>query len=171
MAEDADYWIDRLGLAPHPEGGRFRETYRAAGLIGPAEGGSDHPAGRPYSTAILYLLRSDETSRLHRLRSDEIFHHYRGSPLRLHRFAPDGEYRTILLGGEPERGGRLQAVVPAGHWFGAIVEAADSYALVGCTVAPGFDFADFELGERHRLLGLYPAQRAIIERLTPGADP
>jgi predicted cupin superfamily sugar epimerase len=165
---DADYWVARLGLAAHPEGGHYRETYRSSGSLATGEGTGGYPSGRSFSTAIYYLLRSGEVSRLHRLRSDEVFHHYRGSTLLLHVFDLGGAYRAVHLGNDPERDEWPQVVIPAGCWFGATVEAAGSFALVGCTVAPGFDFTEFELADRGRLVRLYPRQRKIIERLTPG---
>lgn len=146
-------WIETLGLERHPEGGYFLETYRSARAV--------DGSGRVASTAVYYLLPSGEVSRLHRLASDEVFHFYAGSPLDVHVFTPKGAYRVERIGGD-----RFQTVVPAGCWFGASVEAADSYALVGCTVAPGFEFEDFELGTRDTLLGLYPDHAALIERLT-----
>jgi predicted cupin superfamily sugar epimerase len=166
VTHDAAYWIEKLALSGHPEGGHYRETYRSDGSVPAAGAAGGHPAGRPFSTAIYYLLRSGEVSRLHRLRSDELFHHYRGSAFVLHVLGPDGSYRVVRVGDDPGRGETLQAVVRAGCWFGATVETPDSYSLVGCTVAPGFDFADFELADRARLLELYPRHRPIVERLT-----
>jgi hypothetical protein len=165
---DAEYWIAQLGLAPHPEGGWYRETYRAVGSI-PAEAltASGHGGPRAFSTAIYYLLRSGEVSRLHRLKSDELLHFHAGAPLTLHLLGPQGGYRGAVLGPDPERGEALQFVVPAGCWFGATVEAPRTFSLVGCTVAPGFEFADFEHGCRETLLARYAEHRAIIERLTP----
>ncbi|HXU44623.1 MAG TPA: cupin domain-containing protein [Thermoanaerobaculia bacterium] len=157
-----------LDLAPHPEGGYFRQTYRAAESVGkehlPARFGGD----RRFSTAIYYLLPSGAFSRLHRLRADEVWHFHEGSPLAIELIAPDGEHRTIHLGPNLAAGETFQAVVPAGAWFGAEVLAPDSYALVGCTVAPGFELEDFEMGARGVLLGLYPQHRSLIERLCPG---
>jgi predicted cupin superfamily sugar epimerase len=163
---DASYWIEHLALVEHPEGGHYRETYRSSGTVAAAGADDGYPAGRSFSTAIYYLLRSGEISRLHRLRSDEVFHHYRGSALVVHSIDPEGEYRIVAVGGDPERGEVLQAVIPAGRWFGATVETPDSFALVGCTVAPGFDFGDFDPADRDRLLRLYPRHRSVIERLT-----
>jgi predicted cupin superfamily sugar epimerase len=163
---DASYWIESLALVEHPEGGHYRETYRSSRTVTASGADDGPPAGRSFSTAIYYLLRSGEISRLHRLRSDEVFHHYRGSALVIHSIDSAGEHRKVTLGGDPERGEVLQAVIPAGCWFGATVETPDSFALVGCTVAPGFDFDDFELADRDRLLALYPHHRTIIERLT-----
>ena len=158
MEEQARSWIERLKLTAHPEGGYYRETYRSS-----AEAG-----GRACSTAIYYLLPSEEISTLHRLRSDELFHFYAGSPMSVHVLDPAGDYEQISLGHDPGGGAVFQATVPAGCWFGATVEQPNSFALVGCTVAPGFDFDDFEQARRAVLLEQYPQHRSLIERLTPG---
>lgn len=147
---NAAYWIEKLALAPHPEGGHYRETYRKD----------------PAATAIYFLLKSSECSRLHRLKSDEMWHFYEGSGLIISVIHPESTLETILLGSSPEKGERFQAVVPAGCWFGARVSGPDSFALTGCTVAPGFSFEDFELADRQALLRQYPQHRALIEKLT-----
>lgn len=150
-----------LGLAPHPEGGFFRETYRSAESFAPAGIG----APRAVSTAILYLLRAGEKSRLHRIKSDELWHHHLGGGLRLTQLLPGGKIEETLIGPGLAAGQRLQHAVPAGAWFGA--EPLGEFALVGCTVAPGFDFADFELGKRNDLVQEFPLAREAIVRLTP----
>jgi len=150
----AAYWIEKLQLLPHPEGGHYRETYRKD----------------PVSSAIFFLLQSGERSRLHRLKSDELWHFHVGSPLTLFLIHPGGRLETLSLGDSPEKGEVLQAVVPAGCWFGARVNEPDSFALIGCTVAPGFLFEDFELADRHELTRQFPQHRKIIEKLTPGKD-
>lgn len=156
----AEYWIRHLELQPHPEGGFFRETYRAS-LGTAAFGGS-----RSASTAIYFLLAGDAFSALHRMRSDEVWHFYAGSALLVHSIDPEGHYSVSKLGENPEAGEQFQCVVPAGHWFGCGLERPDTYALVGCTVAPGFDFADFEMGRRAELLAQYPQHKGVIEKLT-----
>jgi len=165
MSPDADYWTRTLGLGPHPEGGHFRETWRAAesatGLPARFEG------ARALGTAIHYLLRAGERSRLHRLLADEAWHFYDGGPLQLHLFDPASGYRRLVLGRDPSRGELLQCVVPNGTWFGAEPAAGTDYSLVGCTCAPGFEYGDFELGSREQLLARFPEQRALVERLTP----
>lgn len=169
----AAYWIERLGLAPHPEGGYFRETYRAAESI-PAAGLPARFAGaRTFSTAVYYLLQGDDVSALHRIAADEVWHHYTGAPLALAIIDPDGRLTTPLLGTDADHGESFQLVVPAGAWFGATLaraahepDHAPAFALVGCTVAPGFEFADLEIGRRAELLRQYPEHRAVIERLT-----
>lgn len=165
---NAEYWIRKLGLVPHPEGGYYREAYRSeeatrTGRLGRL------PGDRPISTAIYFLLNGDQVSRLHRLRSDEIWHFYAGSSLSIHSIGDRGEYACLKLGIDVEHGQHPQAVVKAGHWFGATVDRPELYTLVGCTVAPGFDFGDLELADREQLVRLYPQHRSIIDRLTTPA--
>ncbi len=166
-ARDAAYWIERLRLEPHPEGGYFRETYRAAEVVAHAALPERFSGARAWSTAIYFLLPSDQVSRLHRLRSDEIWHFHAGDALTIAMLEPDGRACEVVLGPDPEHGERFQVVVPAGCWFGASVGAPRSFTLVGCTVAPGFDFADFESGERAALLRMFPQEKELITRLTP----
>ncbi len=158
MNRQAQEWVELLGLHAHPEGGYYRETYRAARTI------SD--VGRACSTAIYYLLPSEEVSTLHRLASDEIFHYYRGAPLTVHVIDPAGDHRRLCIGPDPDRGEVLQGVVSAGSWFGATVDAPDSFSLVGCTVSPGFDFEDFEQGRRDELMRRFPDLADLVRRLT-----
>jgi len=165
-AESAAYWIERLQLAPHPEGGYFRETYRSPELVAPGALTERFPGARAFSTAIYFLLPSNEVSRLHRLRSDELWHFYAGGALVIAILQPGVAAREIVLGRELEQGETLQAVVPAGAWFGARVRDPGSFTLAGCTVAPGFDYADFELADRATLLRQFPDQAALITRLT-----
>lgn len=154
--------IDRLGLVPHPEGGFYRETYRAPGSV--QLSGFDGP--RSTSTAIYYLLAAGDRSKLHRIRSDEIWHFYAGDPLLIVEISPDGALAQTRLGNSVARGEAPQHVVPAGHWFGACPAQGSAFSLVGCTVAPGFDFADFELGSRSALAAAFPQHANWIERLT-----
>ena len=163
--EEAQQWIERLDLQPHPEGGWYRETYRASLLL-PHSALPDHSGGRSASTAIYFLLAGEQFSALHRLRSDEVWHFYTGSSLIVHVIAPDGDYQQLLLGSDAESGEHFQAIVPAGCWFGLSLRQPNTYALVGCTVAPGFDFADFEMAQRDQLTTQYPQHRTTIERLT-----
>ena len=166
MEKDAAYWIDRLGLAAHPEGGHYRVTYRSEQSIDKSVLPPAFHGERPASTAIYFLLSGKEFSAFHRIASDELWHFYAGAPLTVHMIHSDGRYSELLLGQEPEAGETFQGLAEAGCWFGATVQDAESFALVGCTVAPGFDFADFELAERSRLAALYPEHRELIERLT-----
>ncbi len=160
--DSANYWIKALKLVPHPEGGCYRETYRSSTMTEPA-GFKD---GRSICTAIFFLLQGKEVSRLHRMRSDELWHFHCGSSLSLHIISPDGAYRLLQLGPDAEAGEHFQACIPAGCWFGATVNEPNSYSLIGCTVAPGFEFRDFELAAKGDLLAVYPKHKAIIEQLT-----
>lgn len=146
---DAEAVVRHLGLRPHPEGGFFRETYRSGLTL-------DLPDGRrrAASTAIHYLLPAGTWSAWHRVRSDEVWHHYDGGALRLHLL---GAGTRRLHPGDP------QAVVPAGVWQAA--EPEGEAVLCGCTVAPGFDFEDFEMGHADELLADHPDQEALIRRL------
>ncbi len=159
MNEHARVVIEALGLAPHPEGGFFRETFRAPLMM-------DGPQGpRAASTAIYFLLPAGTFSALHRVRSDEVWHHYDGDPVDLHTLQEDGRYAVTRLGHDLGRGERPQQVVPAGVWQAA-VPSGERYALCGCTVAPGFDFADFDMPARADLVQRFPRWRGIVERLT-----
>ena len=153
------------GLSPHPEGGFHKETYRAAGTI-PAEAlpkGFHGP--RNFSTGIFYLLPAGTKSKLHRLASDETFHFYLGGPLILVKISPAGELSLVRMGQDVAGGCQLQHIIAAGTWFGAYPEDGSPYCLIGCTVAPGYDFADVELGDRAGLLRQFPKAAAVIERL------
>ena len=158
--------ITRLNLARHPEGGWYRETYRASGMI-PGDLLPERCAGaRSFSSAIYFLLEQGDFSALHRIGSDELWHFYAGASLTVHVITPGGEYHPLRLGADIAAGESFQAIVPAGCWFGAEVAAEGAFSLVGCTVAPGFDFTDFEMGNRDQLLRQYPAQAGTIRRLT-----
>ena len=158
----ADEWIARLGLIRHPEGGWYRETYRSQERVEAAALPARFGAARVLSTAIYYLLRAGERSALHRIKSDEVWHHYAGDAMTLWMLDARGHARCVRLGGD----GEPHVVVPAGVWYGGRVAEGGAYALMGGTVAPGFELADFELGDRATLLAGWPAQRAIIEDLT-----
>jgi predicted cupin superfamily sugar epimerase len=159
-------WIQALQLKPHPEGGYYRETYRSTESI-PKAGLPDRFSGpRSFYTAIYFLLEGNQFSAFHRIRADEMWHFYGGSPLILHRIDAGGNLAVHRLGAGGGGEALFQLVVPAGDWFAAEVSDRNGYALVGCTVAPGFDFADFELGRRAELLARFPRHAAIIERMT-----
>jgi predicted cupin superfamily sugar epimerase/alkylhydroperoxidase family enzyme len=157
--------VEALGLAPHPEGGFYRETYRSA---------TGDTRARAASTAIYFLLPEGQVSRLHRIDADEAWHLYLGGPLDIHELDPDqpGEpARVTRLGANLRAGERPQHVVPAGRWFGASVAPGAGFALAGCTVAPGFEFSRFELADRAALLSAFPHARETVMRLTGSADP
>ncbi len=162
---DAAYWIEHLGLEPHPEGGYFREVYRSSVTVpGKALPGYDGP--RNLGTSIYFLLQDDQFSALHRIKQDELWHFYAGSTLTVHVIDAASRYSPIRLGPDVEAGECLQALVPGGSLFGASMEGGPGYALVGCTCVPGFDFADFEMPSREELLGCYPQHSQLIHRLT-----
>jgi predicted cupin superfamily sugar epimerase len=167
-----DAIIERLGLEPHPERGYFRETYRATSVVQ----SNTHEHARAASTAIYFLVTaSAPATYLHRLRSDEVFHLYDGGPLEIVRLFPDGTWDIARLGMNLKAGERPQIVIPAGTWFGTELAAGRSHCLVGCTVAPGFEFADFELAEGPELEGRYPGAVDRIRRMSrrhrmPGPD-
>ena len=162
---DAERWIQDLRLERHPEGGWFREIYRANETIPGRCLPRRFSADRSHSTAIYFLLEGEDFSALHRLQQDELWHFYDGEQLTIHMIDPDGRHHTAMLGRESRSGQRPMAVVKGGWWFGATAEP-QSYALVGCTVAPGFDFDDFELPARDQLLHRFPQHSTLIRRLT-----
>jgi len=153
--------IAALGLAPHPEGGFFRETFRAPATVAAPFG----PVSRAASTAIYFLLRAGEFSAFHRVLSDEVWHHYLGATLELHTIDRAGQHQRIELGPHLQHGERPQWVVPAGRLQAARV-IGDGFVLCGCTVAPGFDFADFSMPARGELCSRYPALSDLIESFT-----
>jgi len=161
----ADDLIALLKLQPHPkEGGFFRETYRADDRFSqlPAR----YPGPRSASTAIYYLLTPETFSAMHRVASDEIFHFYLGDPVRMLQLDADGQGRTLLLGNDLPQGQQLQVVVKHGVWQGSILEPGGKFALFGCTVAPGFEYADYETSMRQELMQRYPDFAELIRRLT-----
>lgn len=166
MDNDARYWIEKLKLEPHPEGGHFGQTYRSEVVIAREALPAGFTGARAASTAIYFLLEGENFSAFHRLRSDEVWHFYAGEPVTVHVIDGAGKYWSIRLGRDLEAGEVPQAVVPAGCWFASHVAAWKSFAVVGCTVAPGFDFEDFEMGKRGELVTKYPQHREMIERLT-----
>ncbi len=162
---DSKSLIDYLGLQPHPEGGWYRENYRSDDEI-PEIGLPERYGGkRSFCTAIYFMLEKSDFSAFHRVKSDEIWHHYAGSAVTIHQISSTGEYSSVQLGSDIESGQQFQFTVPAGRWFAAEISTG-AFSLVGCTVAPGFDFADFEMAEREALLQSYPEHSVLIYRLT-----
>lgn len=162
LPRTVDQLVARLNMQPHPEGGYYSETYRAVDQVRRV---SDD-ALRASSTAIYYLLSDGAWSAWHRIASDEVWHFYAGAPLNVYVLGDDGRLVIHTLGNaltHPQCS--YQAVVPAGCWFAAGLENPDSYALVGCTVAPGFEFAEFELADTAQLLTAYPQHAETIRLL------
>ena len=153
-----------LELKPLPiEGGYYVETYRSDEKL---EAGQTGRGPRALSTAIFYLLTPDTCSRLHRLKADEIYHFYLGDPVELLQLSPDGTGRVVTLGPNLLKGMAVQMVVPGGTWQGSRLRRGGRYALLGTTMAPGFDLADCEFGERATLMRTYPDWSRQIIRLT-----
>jgi predicted cupin superfamily sugar epimerase len=159
--------VELLQLSPHPEGGYFRETFRSAQRVQPL----DRPAGddRAAGTAIYFLLPVETFSAWHRVQSDEAWHHYDGAPLALHTIDPAGAHTAVILGRDLAGGQCPQHVVPAG-WLQAARPIASPggapYALCGCTVSPGFEFADFALPLRDELRAQFPELAQLIDEFT-----
>ncbi len=166
MQDEIDYWIQKLKLVPHPEGGYYREVYRSNESIEREALPSRFSKAHVFGTSIYFLLSGKQTSALHRLKSDEIWHFYLGSPAEIILLFADGRIEQKILGRQLEQNQALQVVIPHGCWFGARVAEADSFTLMGCTVAPGFDFADFELADREELVRQFPQHKQIIRELT-----
>ena len=159
-------WIEKLNLQKHPDGGYYRETYRCSDIINQDQSLTRYTGERNVSTAIYYLLIDKDFSAFHKLKSDEIFHFYSGSALEVHIISDQGEYSYFKLGNDLNNDENLQLIIPHGNWFASRVSEPNSYSLIGCTVAPGFNFADFTLGEREELIRLYPQHEKIISQLT-----
>lgn len=165
--------VRELGLIPLPEeGGLFAETYRSSGIIPGGVVPGRHATPRTFGTAIYYLVTPTRFSTLHRVASTEIFHFYRGGPVRMLQLHPDGSARTVVIGPDVEAGQRPQVVVPRGVWQGTRLLSPEEggggrYALLGCTVAPGFEYEDYEHGDRVALSARYPDWTEEIARLSP----
>jgi predicted cupin superfamily sugar epimerase len=166
MRPDADYWLDKLQLTRHVEGGAFREVYRSELEIPRQSLPLFFQGDRNASTHIFFLLTDGQFSAFHRIAADELWHFYSGDPLEVFEITHSGRLVTHRLGADPEKGESFFSVVSAGSWFASAVAEGGDYTLVGCTVAPGFDFADFELADGEALASQYPAHAGLIRRLT-----
>jgi predicted cupin superfamily sugar epimerase len=152
--------IQKLNLKQHPEGGYYGETYRSTQLVTHKNG-----ASRSISTAIYFLLEGNNKSHFHRIQSDELWFFHQGAPLEII-FIENSQIHTTIVGNDIDDGQTPQICIPANTWFGAKVTDEKDYSLVSCTVAPGFDFLDFELAERNALLHEFPHLQDIILELT-----
>ena len=161
-----DEIIKTLGLKPHPEGGYYKETYRSRGKIKGECLGQKYSGERHYSTCIYFLMTSANFSAFHRIDQDEIWHFYDGASIKLHTISETGKHSEFIIGRDFAKGEMPQLVVPGGHWFAAEVMAQNSYALVGCTVSPGFSFEDFELADRKQLITMFPKHKELITKFT-----
>lgn len=159
--QTVDYWVEKLEMQAHPEGGYFKETYRSTEMVINRNGQK-----RSASTGIYFLITSENFSAFHKIESDEMWHYYAGSPLSVYMIDDSGKLDILKVGPNIEKGEQLQAVVPAGCWFASRVDESNTYSLVGCTVAPGFDFEDFVLAKREELIAQHPEHQEIITSLT-----
>jgi len=166
MNAKAKYYIDKLQLIRHPEGGYFKEVYRSSEFIKAENLPLRYKSNRTFSTSIYFLLEGNEFSSLHKLKSDEIWHFYDGSPVKISIIDRDGILNEIVLGKNLKDGEIMQIVIEKNNWFGAELLDKESFCLVGCTVAPAFDFDDLKIGNRQELLKRFPQHKKIIERLT-----
>jgi predicted cupin superfamily sugar epimerase len=157
MEQEIAYWVEKLDMLPHPEGGFYKETYRSNETI--------PETNRQLMTGIYFLLTSENVSRFHRIKSDEIWFFHAGSPLIVHILDESG-HKQQHVGLDLNAGQQPQFLVPKNTIFGSSVLHKNSYSLVSCAVAPGFDFEDFELFTKADLLPSFPEHEAIIERLT-----
>ena len=164
--EEATFWIEELGLEKHPEGGWFKEIYRSDEKIGNEGLPERFGAARNISTSIYYLLEKNQKSNFHRIKSDELWHFYTGNSAVEILLIIDGQIRKLSVGPDFNKGEHFQLVVPANTWFAAHLKNKDGYALTGCTVAPGFDFNDFELADRDALLTDFPGLKDEIIQFT-----
>ena len=164
--QTARYWIEKLKLEKHPEGGYFREVYRADETIPKHSLHERYSGERNHSTSIYFLITNKKFSAFHRIKSDETWHFYTGSTITIHTINESGKYSTVKLGSNPEKGEVFQFTIPHSTWFAASVDEPDLFALVGCTVSPGFNYDDFELGNREEMLKLFPQHKEIINNFT-----
>lgn len=162
----ASYWKEKLQLISHIEGGAFREVYRSPLVLPKSALNPEHKGDRSASTSIYFLLEYGEFSAFHRIASDELWHFYDGTALCIYEIKENGELIKHLLGRNIENGETLQILIPAGSWFASRVEIPGGFALCGCTVAPGFDFADFELADRKKLQEQFPQHSQLIASLS-----
>ena len=166
MNEKAKYYIDKLKLQKHPEGGYFNEIYRSGEIFEASVLPERYIGDRAFSTSIYFLLNGKDISVFHKLQSDEIWHFYDGSPVRIYIITPEHTLEERILGYNLDNNETLQTVINKHSWFGAELIDKSSFSLVGCTVSPGFDFQDFEMGKREQLLKEYPEFSRTILRLT-----
>jgi predicted cupin superfamily sugar epimerase len=167
MMLSAEEIIQCLQLEPHPcEGGFFRETYRSRLSIPASALPSEYSSGRSASTAIYYLLTPGTFSEMHRLPTDEVFHFYLGDSVEMLQLHPDGRGEVICLGSDLAAGERPQVLAPGGTWQGSRLMPGGRWALLGTTVAPGFEFADYTSGRRSELVATFPGFAELITALT-----
>lgn len=160
----AKYWIKNLNLLPHPEGGFYKESYRSSEIIPHNYMPNRFDGDRAFSTAIYFLLEKGNFSAFHRIKSDEIWHFYDGDSVAIYEINNKGIFTKHILGKQIDKGELLQIVIPANSWFAS--ESTGNFSLVGCTVAPGFDFNDFEMAKQNILINQFEQHQNIIKKFT-----
>ena len=163
--QDPQYYISKLGLEPHPEGGYFKRTFASQEQITDQELTVHFEGKRMLYTSIYFLLTSNDVSHFHRLQSDELWYYHAGSPLSVHMIDENGEYTEHKLGLDLENGEVPQVLVPKNTIFGSSVKDRETFSLVGCMVSPGFEYQDFELFTQEELLLKYPEHKEIIMKI------
>lgn len=163
---NANTWIKKLKLLPHPEGGYYRELYRSKEIITKDALPTRYNASRNFATSIYYLLKGKQFSAWHKIKSDEIWHHYDGCAITIHTVRDNRIYQKLVLGKNVENGEIPQVVIPYSVWFAAELNDKSSFSLIGCSVAPGFDFNDFELGVEDELIQQFPDHKDLIKKFS-----
>lgn len=163
-------WITKLNLRPHPEGGFYKETYKSNEILSKAVLPGRFSGDRAFSTSIYFFLEKNDFSAFHRIKQDELWHFYDGTSLVIHIIDVDSIYFVRKLGLNIEKGEQPQVIVKAGCFFAVEILDKESYCLTGCTVAPGFDFDDFEMPSRNDLIELFPLHEKVITQLTRLTD-
>lgn len=160
----AEYWIQNLDLKPHPEGGFYKEMFRSNIVISKDELPVGYKSSRRLTTSIFYLLRTEDYSRLHRLKSDEMWYFHYGSAIRIIYIDHEGKKHTKLLGANLEKAEYFYLHIPAGNIFTAEVVDKDSFSVFSCVVSPGFEFDDFEMFDKEDLIQAYPKHASLFEK-------
>ena len=159
-----EYWIQHLGLIPHPEGGFYKEVFRSNISVDKEQLPVGYKASRRLATSIYYLLRSEDISKMHRLRSDELWYFHSGSPIKIIYIDQEGKKHTKILGDNPEKAECVYSHIPAGNLFAAEVVEPNTYSLVSCVVIPGFEFDDFEMFSKDDLIQAYPKHADLFDK-------
>lgn len=166
IMNSAQYWIKELNLQEHPEGGYFRETFRNNEKLISENSPERYDKDRCFLTSIYFLLKGTQKSKFHRLKSDELWYFHDGTPTTIHFISPEGKYFSHTVGLDIINDQTPQIVIPRHHWFAAEVVDKEGYVLVGCAVAPGFEFEDFELAKHEELSKVFPNHTDLIKRFT-----
>ncbi|HVM86655.1 MAG TPA: cupin domain-containing protein [Puia sp.] len=166
MNNHAAYWVSKLQLNKHAEGGYYREIYRSPITVNKNSLPDGFQGDRNFSTSIYFLLEGTEFSAFHRIASDELWHFYSGNSLTIYEIENNGNVLEHYLGNDPDNKESFQVMIKAGNWFASKLTNGNGYALAGCTVSPGFDFADFELAARKSLINKFPQHEKLITELT-----